>query len=172
MLSAKVIKSYSWGGEDIECFVCDVKELKLKEILTVIPCPDCSNDVSYFINKEHNCFKCQKKLSFEYALEKYTEIYRKEDPETRYEDQKEPLAYCHNCRLDEPTVINLNNMWVCVKCEDRGWTAMDCNNCDSFITTGDVDKVKYFACHRCEDEVIKAHEEEMENYRSEISNEI
>lgn len=62
-------------------------------------------------------------------------------------------------------------MWVCVKCEDRGWTALDCENCDSFVT-GDVQMIEYFACHRCEDDVRKYHQEEMEKFRAELENEI
>lgn len=66
--SAKVVKSYGWGGEDIECLVCDIKDLKLKPIETPIPCPECSNPVKYFMVKDHSCSVCHTELTSEYAL--------------------------------------------------------------------------------------------------------
>lgn len=154
LMSAKVLKSYSWGGEDIECLVCDVRDLKLKAITTSIPCSNCEEEVQYFIAKDHECISCQTHLTSEHALKEYTVIYKIQDPETRYDDGLDPLAYCHNCQNEEPTVLNLEGIWVCVICEDRGWNALDCENCDSFVT-GDVEAIRYFACHRCEDEVRK-----------------
>lgn len=151
--SAKILKSHGWG-EDIECLVCDVKDLKLKAIETSIPCLNCNKEVKYFMVKDHKCTECQTELASEYALEKYTEIYKEQDPETRYDDEADPLAYCHKCQVEKQTVLNLEGMWVCVECEDRGWPALDCENCDSFVT-GDVETISYFACHRCEDEVRK-----------------
>lgn len=161
-----MLNSYNWG-EDIECLVCDVKDLKLKTITTSIPCPNCNEDVEYFMVKEHKCTSCQTELTSEYALEKYTEIYKSEDPETRYEDEAYPLAYCHNCQIEKQTVLNLEGMWICVECEDRGWTALDCENCDSFVT-GDVQAIQYFACHRCEDNVRRFYEKQMAEYEDEI----
>ena len=171
LLSAKVLKSHSWGGEDIECLVCDVKDLKLKKITTSIPCSNCKTEVEYFTAKDHKCTSCQTELTSEYALQKYTEIYKDQDPEARYDDGSEPLAYCHNCQLGQATVLKLEGMWVCFECEDRGWTALDCENCDSFVT-GSVEAIKYFACHRCEDDVRKFHKEEMKNYLAEVEGEI
>lgn len=158
--SAKLLKSHSWGGEEFECLVCDVKDLNLKKITTSISCSNCEKDVEYFTAKDHKCSDCKTELTSEYALEKYSEIYKEQDPEARYDDGNEPLAYCHNCQIDHPTVLSLEGMWVCVECEDRGWTALDCENCDNFVT-GDVQEIQYFACHLCEDDVIKLYEEEM-----------
>jgi len=169
--SARVLNSHSWGGEDIECLVCDVKDLKLRAIKTPIPCSNCNKEVEYFIVKDHRCTECQTELTSDYALEKYTQIYLDEDPKGRYYDRTEPLAYCHICKLEEPTVLNLEGIWICVECEDRGWTALDCENCGSFVT-GDVDRIQYFACHRCEDDVMKLHEEEMQKYKAEVEVEL
>ncbi len=169
--SARVLNSHSWGGEDIECLVCDVKDLKLRAIQTPIPCSNCNKEVEYFIVKDHRCTECQTELTSDYALEKYTQIYLDADPKGRYYDGTEPLAYCHNCKLEEPTVLNLEGIWICVECEDRGWTALDCENCGSFVT-GDVDRIQYFACHRCEDDVMKLHEEEMQKYKAEVEVEL
>lgn len=164
--SAKVLKSHGWG-EDVECLVCDVKDLKLKKITTSIPCSNCNEGVEYFVVKDHKCISCHTELTSEYALEKYTEIYKNQDPEARYNDGVDPLAYCHDCQSEEPTVLSLEGMWVCVRCEDRGWTALDCEHCDSFVT-GDVQAIQYLACHRCEDDVRKFHEKQMAEYRDEI----
>jgi len=164
--SGVVIKSNVWG-KDFECLVCNVKDLKLIDITTTIPCNYCGIDLSYFLLKKHTCPDCQKEITLEYALEKYTIIYKEDDPEARYDDGVEPIAYCHNCVSDVPTVINIEGLWVCVMCEDRGWTALDCEHCGSFVT-GDTETIQYFACHRCEDEVREAFKVEMEEYENKI----
>lgn len=65
----------------------------------------------------------------------------------------------------------MEGAWICVECEDSGWTALDCEKCDSFVT-GDVERIQCFACHRCEEGGRKCHEEEMKKYHAEIESEI
>jgi hypothetical protein len=50
-----------------------------------------------FAVKDHKCPSCKTELTVEYALEKYTKIYKEQEPQARYDDGIEPLAYCHNC---------------------------------------------------------------------------
>lgn len=147
--SAIVKDKHIWG-KDYRCLVCAVEDTKLTEITTKIKCSNCDSLVSYFLN--HTCEGCGTELGKEYALEKYTELYKAVDPELRYGEDNPPIAFCHSCYENHPTVVSLEGMWVCVYCEDRGWSALDCENCDSFVT-GDINKIQYFACHLCEDEV-------------------
>ncbi|MGR5144819.1 hypothetical protein ACQKPX_24540 [Photobacterium sp. DNB23_23_1] len=152
--SALVTKSYEWG-QDIECMVCDVKKLKLREIHTTINCYSCKNSIEYFMLTDEFCPHCGEEVTPEYALEQYANLYKEEDPEALVEDGSDYIAYCHTCGDKEPSVVNVDGLWVCVQCEDRGWGAISCNNCGSFVT-GDMKKIEYFACHRCEDEVRKS----------------
>ncbi|WP_083201876.1 hypothetical protein [Aliivibrio sp. 1S128] len=149
--SALITKVYHWG-HDIECLVCDVKKLKLKDIHTEIECYSCKKNMAYFMLTDEFCPHCSEEITPEYALEQYKKLYEKEDPECLVEDGRDYIAYCHTCDDKEPSVVNVDGLWVCVYCEDRGWTAISCDNCDSFVT-GDVQRIEVFACHRCEDEV-------------------
>lgn len=38
------------------------------------------------------------------------------------------------------------------RCFDRGWQAITCERCDAFVK-GDMERIQYFACHKCEDQV-------------------
>ncbi len=160
--SALVTEKHPWG-KNFECLVCEVKDIKLKDIQTEIVCPSCDKEVKYFMQKGHTCTHCNFDVSPEYALEKYAEIYQSSDPDCRYEDGYDAIAYCHSCCSKIASVVKLEDLWVCVLCEDRGWTALDCENCDSFVT-GDVERIKYFACHRCEDEVSAKYRAEFAEY--------
>ncbi|WP_418113195.1 hypothetical protein RJD40_08355 [Vibrio scophthalmi] len=149
--SALVTNSYHWGN-DIECLVCEVKRLKLKDIHTEIECYSCKESIEYFMLSDEFCPHCTSEITPEYALEQYKKIYEQEDPECLVEDGSDYIAYCHSCGDKDPSVANVDGLWVCVYCEDRGWAAINCGNCDSFVT-GDVQRIEAFACHRCEDEV-------------------
>ncbi|MFA0269791.1 hypothetical protein AB4490_23745 [Vibrio cyclitrophicus] len=152
--SALVAKSYNWG-QDIECLVCDVKKLKLREIRTEIECYSCKENIEYFMLTDEFCPHCAEEMTPLYALEQYAKLYEQEDPECLIEDGRDYIAYCHSCGDKDPSVVNVDGLWVCVYCEDRGWSAITCDNCDSFVT-GDIQKIEAFACHRCEDEVREA----------------
>ncbi|MDH5903759.1 hypothetical protein ACED30_23815 [Vibrio splendidus] len=158
--SALVTKSYQWG-QDIECMVCDVKKLKFKEIHTEIACGSCGENIEYFMLKDEFCPHCGEEVTPEYALEQYAELYREEDPDGLIEEGCDYIAYCHSCDDREPSVVNVDGLWVCVYCEDRGWSTTTCDNCDSFVT-GDIQRIEAFACHRCEDEVRAAMLSEIE----------
>ncbi|PSV98736.1 hypothetical protein [Photobacterium iliopiscarium] len=149
--SAVITKTYNWG-HDIECLVCDVKKLKLKDIRTEIKCDSCKKSMEYFMLTDEFCPHCSAEITPEYALEQYSYLYEKEDPDCLIQDGCDYIAYCHTCGDKKPSVVYVDGLWVCVFCEDRGWTATHCNHCDSFVT-GDVQRVEDFACHRCEDEV-------------------
>jgi hypothetical protein len=169
--SGLVIKHNKWG-HDYECLVCNVKDVSLTEIRTEIPCESCKVNFPYFVGKNAlSCPHCQYENTLEYALLRYSEIYKSEDPDCRFEDNLSAVAYCHNCLIDTPTVIKLEDLWVCVNCRDRGWTALDCQNCESFVT-GDVEKIKSFACHRCENEVSEKLLRELQEFELDLDREM
>lgn len=149
--SAVITHSHFWG-DDFYCLVCEVKDNFPKEINTEIPCEKCSSPLAYFLNASHKCKVCQHICTDEYALSKYTEIYRADFEEGDDSvDDVYPVAYCHSCESDTPSVVEVDNLSVCVFCEERGWAIMHCDRCGHYVT-GDPKMIEYIGCYVCEDE--------------------
>ncbi|MGS3238010.1 hypothetical protein ACB377_07780 [Klebsiella michiganensis] len=162
--SAIIIKNNYWG-KDFECRVCEVKDDIPTPITRAIDCEHCNTPLAYFLLDTPSCKNCNNEVTQKYALEKYTAYYRKDYEEDEYSDIDEsyPIAFCHHCESDIPSVIEIDGLEVCVFCETRGWRIMYCDHCNNYVT-GDSDKIKHFACHLCEDDARKAFEEEMAEY--------
>ncbi|WP_227013225.1 hypothetical protein, partial [Enterobacter cloacae complex sp. P47BA] len=71
-----------------------------------------------------------------------------------WEEGGECVAGCHVCQHAPNSVFYIEGQWSCVSCFDRGWSAVNCPHCDEYVT-GDMETIKYFACHKCEDEQRK-----------------
>jgi hypothetical protein len=177
-VGAVIIDTNYWG-KNFQCMVCDVKDEIPRSIETTIQCQHCMANTPYFMLEEHKCHSCKKFISREYALKEYTKIYRKDYDE---EEEKEaieeglafddadalyPIGFCHGCQADVPSVVKVDDLDICVFCEIRGWRIVFCDNCDTYVT-GDIDKIKYFACHFCEDEAFVEFNKEMEKFEAEI----
>jgi len=147
-------------GKGFKCEVCDVVTTVFKEIESEIPCKNCGASIPYFLTTEKKCYSCAHPITKKYALKKYTEIYKKEDYAGRYDDERDPIAFCHSCKSSTPSVVNLNGVWVCVLCEEIGWSAIDCEHCDTFVS-GNVDEIIYVGCHFCKDKNIKQWDERL-----------
>ena len=69
-----------------------------------------------------------------------------------WEEGASHIASCHRYEYPRPSVFYIDGLWSCVSCFDRGWQAITCERCDAFVT-GDMERIQYFACHKCEDQV-------------------
>lgn len=148
MEAAVIGKKTNWGNE-YECMVCGVTDTFVKKTKATIPCESCGEDLEFFDKKLTNCPHCDVKIDDDYLLEACREKYSEGDG---WCEEGEWIAYCHACLCDKPSVFYIDGLWSCISCFDRGWQAISCPNCDEFVT-GDMDKIKYFACVRCEDDV-------------------
>jgi hypothetical protein len=180
-----LITQENYWGDDFHCMVCDVKDEIPKVLDVTIECEHCGVDVSYFMLEEHKCYSCKRSISRNYALDEYTKIYRSDYGYSEEEDRVAiedgvvfddadslyPIGFCHNCKADKPSVVKVGSLDICVFCEVRGWRILFCDSCDNHVT-GDPDKIKYFACHLCEDEVRAQYNKEMEEFEAEMEDKI
>lgn len=148
MDSAVITKKNSWGY-DYECMVCGVKDLLIKKTAATIPCQHCGQEFEFFDKKLTKCPYCGGEIDDDYVYSECKKRYSQGDDS---HEEGEWIAYCHECEGEKPTVFFIDGLWSCINCFDRGWAALICPHCDEFVT-GDVEKIEYFACVRCEDSV-------------------
>lgn len=166
---AAVVKKINYWGKDFECMVCDVKGEIPIEIKTVIPCEHCKVPISYFLLTDNKCNHCLSDITENYALKEYIKIYHKgydEDDEDLHSCL--PVGHCHSCESETPTVVVIEGVEVCVVCGVQGWRIMQCEHCSEYVT-GDRDKIVYFACHLCEEEVRKEMDANFAMFESELA---
>ena len=149
MHSAVVTRDHKWGPE-YYCIVCGVKDTAVAVTKETIECPGCKKNFEFFDKNLTNCPHCNTQITTEILIELCKNKYTKGD-EWR-EDGQLNIAGCHECQNESTSVFYIDNLWSCVSCFDRGWQAISCPQCDEFVT-GDMEKIKYFACYKCEDEV-------------------
>lgn len=151
MSAAIVGETHSWGS-DYTCMVCGVDDTVVEEPNAELPCPSCNVPFKFFQKGLHSCPACSHQITTDILID----LCAKQFPEGDdwCEEGYAHIASCHKCQHPEPSVFFIEGMWSCVSCFERGWGAVACERCDEFVT-GDMDRIKYFACHKCEPEVRK-----------------
>ena len=146
--SAIVIKNHEWGA-DYECMVCGAKDVSIKQTKENISCYSCGKDYEFFNKDIKSCPNCNADVLVDKLVKQCKKKYTVGDD---WWDEGEPyIAYCHECEYPEPSVFYIDGLWSCASCFDRGWQAVSCPHCGKFVV-GDMEKIKYFACHLCENE--------------------
>lgn len=151
MSSAVVGETHSWGT-DYTCMVCGVDDTAVEECDAELPCPGCNAPFKFFQKNLHACPACGHQITTEILIDLCTKKFPQGDEWC--EEGNVYIASCHTCQHPQPSVFFIEGMWSCVSCFDRGWGAVACERCDEFVT-GDMERVKYFACHKCEPDVKK-----------------
>lgn len=146
-----VTETHIWGSEYI-CMVCQNKAVSLKSTAEKICCDKCSFEFEFFKPTVDKCPNCSQPIDTDKLISLCKNKYTTGDE--WWEDGIPCAAYCHECNYPKPSVFYIDGLWSCVSCFDRGWRAISCPNCDEFVT-GDMDRIQYFACHKCEDEVSR-----------------
>jgi hypothetical protein len=149
MHSAVVIENHLWGA-DYSCIVCGVKDTAVVVTNEMIECPACNKGFKFFDKKLINCPHCNIQITTETLIELCEKKYTEGDE--WWDEGERHIAGCHICQNEKPSVFFIDNLWSCVSCFDRGWQAISCPHCDEFVT-GDMEKIKCFACYKCEDEM-------------------
>ena len=166
-LDGALINKVNYWGKDFECLVCDVKDEIPVEIKASIPCCHCNEQVSYFSLADDKCNHCKNEINEMYALSEYTKLYRNGYEEDEDVDNCYPIGHCHNCESETPSVVVVDGIEVCVFCRVQGWRIMQCDHCGEQVT-GDRDRIVYFACHLCEDDVRSSMDAEMKEFEAEF----
>ena len=139
---------HKWGT-DYECIVCGTEGVSLKQTNEKLPCYNCGHEYEFFDKDIKVCPNCNATILMENLIRQCKKKYKSGDE--WWEDEEPHIAYCHECEYPEPSVFYIDGLWSCVSCFDRGWQAVSCPHCGKFVT-GDMERIKYFACHLCEDQ--------------------
>lgn len=146
--AGQVTATLEWGDE-YECLVCESNGLALALITDTLDCPRCEVPFQFFNSKLKCCPTCELEINTNQLIKLCHEVYTSGDG---YCDEGSGIvAGCHQCKHSPDSVFYIQGQWSCVSCFDRGWTATDCPNCDEYVT-GDMDRIKYFACYKCEEQ--------------------
>ncbi|WP_121163216.1 hypothetical protein, partial [Pseudomonas aeruginosa] len=151
MSAAIVGETHSWGT-DYTCMVCGVDDTAVEECNAELPCPGCNAPFKFFQKGLHACPACGHQITTDILIDLCTKQFPEGDDWC--EEGHVHIASCHKCQHPQPSVFFIEGMWSCVSCFDRGWGAVACERCDEFVT-GDMERIKYFACHKCEPDVRK-----------------
>lgn len=149
MPAAIVGETHSWGT-DYTCMVCGVDDTAVEECNAELPCPTCNAPFKFFQKGLNACPNCGHDITTDVLTNLCAEHYPQGDDWC--EEGQEHIASCHKCEHPQPSVFFIDGMWSCVSCFDRGWGAVACERCDEFVT-GDMERIQYFACHKCEPQV-------------------
>lgn len=156
MHAAIVTETHEWGDE-YSCIVCGVSDTAVMPTNEKIECPTCHMSFEFFDKKLTVCPHCETPISADLLIDlgenKYTE------GDSWWEEGQPHIAGCHNCKNERPSVFFIDGLWSCVSCFDRGWQAISCPHCGEFVT-GEMDRIKHFACYKCEDEARKRFRED------------
>lgn len=91
---------------------------------------------------------CKKKIPTNKIIQQCYKKYSPKDYDW-YSEGMPYAAYCCTCQYNKPSVFYISDEWTCILCLDRGWSALFCPHCNEFVV-GDANKIKNFACVRCE----------------------
>lgn len=149
MPAAIVGETHSWGA-DYTCMVCEVDDTAVEECHAELPCPSCSAPLKFFQKDLHACPRCGQAVDTDILIDLCSKHFTEGD--AWCDEDQVNIASCHKCEHPQPSVFFIDGMWSCVSCFDRGWRAITCERCDEFVT-GDVERIQYFACHKCESQV-------------------
>ncbi|MBP2842166.1 MULTISPECIES: hypothetical protein [unclassified Pseudomonas] len=142
-------ETHSWGT-DYACMVCGVDDTAPVECNAELPCPSCNTPFRFFHGEVHACPSCGHKIDTDILIDLCTEHFAEGD--AWCDEDQINIASCHKCEYPRPSVFVIEGMWSCVSCFDRGWAAVTCERCSEFVT-GDMERIQYFACHKCEPQV-------------------
>lgn len=162
MPAAIVGESHEWGT-DYACMVCGVDDTALVECNAELPCPGCSVPLKFFHQNLNACPGCGYEINPDILIDLCAQHFT--DGDAWCDEGLVHIASCHNCECPRPSVFFIEGMWSCVSCFDRGWGAVTCERCDEFVT-GDMERIQYFACHKCEPQVREEFRRMAENAES------
>lgn len=151
MSAAIVGETHPWGT-DYTCMVCGVDDTEVEECNAELPCPGCNAPFKFFEKDLHACPACGHQITTDILIDICTKQFPEGDDWC--EEGHVHIASCHKCQHPQPSVFFIEGMWSCVSCFDRGWGAVACERCGEFVT-GDMERIQYFACHKCEPDVRK-----------------
>ncbi len=140
---------HEWGVDYI-CLVCGARGVSVTKTAETLPCSKCGEEYEFFNKFIKQCPHCNEKIETDNLIAECNKKYTEGDD--WWEEGAPNVAFCHTCDYPKPSVFYIDGLWSCVSCFDRGWGAISCPNCSEFVT-GDMEKIEYFACHKCEDEV-------------------
>lgn len=149
MPAAREGETHRWGT-DYACMVCGVDGTTLVACNADPPCPQCKAPFSLFQPGLQACPTCDFKITADILIDVCTKYFLEGD--NWCEGDRAHIASCHTCQHPQASVFFIDGMWSCVVCFDRGWSAVSCERCYEFVT-GDMEKIKYFACQKCETQV-------------------
>lgn len=149
MSAAIVGETHPWGI-DYTCMVCGVGDTAVEECNAELHCPGCNAPFKFFEKGLHACPACGHQITTDILIDLCTKQFPEGDDWC--EEGHVHIASCHKCQHPQPSVFFIEGMWSCVSCFDRGWGAVACERCGEFVT-GDMERIKYFACHKCESDV-------------------
>ncbi|EME01851.1 hypothetical protein B381_01584 [Stutzerimonas stutzeri NF13] len=149
MSAAIVGETHPWGT-DYTCMVCGVDDTAVEECKAELHCPGCNAPFKFFEKGLHACPACGHQITTDILIDLCTKQFPEGDDWC--EEGHVHIASCHKCQHPQPSVFFIEGMWSCVSCFDRGWGAVACERCGEFVT-GDMERIKYFACHKCESDV-------------------
>ncbi len=152
MHSGIVVEDHAWGT-DYSCLVCGVNDVTIAFTNETIECPNCSSEFEFFNKSVTSCPHCEVEVTTDILIDQCEKKYTEGDG--WWEEGQTHIAGCHECQNERPSVFFIDSLWSCVSCFDRGWQATSCPRCDEFVT-GDMEKIKHFACYKCEDDVIES----------------
>jgi len=148
-----------------ECFICDFKASKLKEIIgplysgeclicnnkmnwLEVKCPNRTCNKTIYINESPTkCSFCETPITTDYLKEKYEPL--RSPRELACDDYD---VHCTECLNIEPTVIELNDKYLCVGCLTL-FDANDLTYCEWCNTqyAGDIGEGTFWrGCELCE----------------------
>ncbi|GAB7444816.1 TPA: hypothetical protein QH312_003446 [Enterobacter chengduensis] len=147
-LDAGEVKETKKWGDEYECLVCESHDVELLKVNDTLDCPSCKKPFEFFNPEIKSCPSCGYEINTNILIKLCKGKY------TRGDDWWEPggdyIAGCHECKHTPNSVFHIDGQWSCVSCFDRGWNAISCPHCDEYVT-GDMDTIKFFACHKCAD---------------------
>lgn len=149
MAAAIVGETHKWGT-DYACMVCGVDDTIVVPCDAELPCPECSTPFKFFQPGGDVCPGCGYEFNTAPLIDLCSERFSEGDDWC--EGDEPHIASCHNCQHPQSSVFFIDGMWSCVSCFDRGWGAVHCERCGEYVT-GDMERIQYFACHKCEDQV-------------------
>ncbi|WP_460199471.1 hypothetical protein [Klebsiella pneumoniae] len=142
-----VNENHKWG-DDYECLVCESRGVALEKVRDTLDCPQCGNPFEFFSHDVNECSTCNHKIDINLLIRLCKAKYKTGDD--WHEPGGDVIAGCHQCQHSPDSVFYIEGQWSCVSCFDRGWSAINCPHCGAYVT-GDMERIKYFACYKCED---------------------
>jgi hypothetical protein len=150
-MAGLVSETHPWGSTYV-CMVCQKAGIAVKPTAEKIHCDKCSNEFDFFKPTVKSCPHCAQPIDTDKLISLCKTKYTTGDD--WWEEGASCVAYCHECQHSKPSVFYIDGLWSCVSCFDRGWQAIECPHCDEFVT-GDMERIKYFACCKCEHEMSR-----------------